>query len=235
MLLKNLGHYVICVAFFGSTVNWAWSVWDCIRYTRQSVSKNWAGGQTSSHVPGKATARAGGGQGSILPLKVANCWLQFSSSRTTPSPTPRVSLTKGSAFICKNIIPSHYFQHLSHFHSGIFIHINYPSVASTRGSCVLMTNAYRRQGHDDLHTGRSIFFLIARTCHLSMKAMCSTNEWLPTFAPCSSTFGNMHLCCKPILSLIRTHTHSLSHTLRLVPHLTYGSCLDYLGKKKSQL
>ena len=106
-----------------------------------------------------------------------------------------------------------------------------------------MTNAYRRQGHDDLHTGRSIFFLIAGTCQwssMSMKAICSTNERSPTFAPCSSTFG-VCMCVVNPFSLAyththtHTHTHSLCHTVRFVPHLTYGSCLDYLGKKHSFL
>lgn len=143
------------VAFFGPTVNEAWSV------LAKSVANYGGHWVRKDEDPGRATLRAGGRQGSFfhLVLLIVNI-VQLIFSNTIP-PIFNSPVTKGSAFICKNIILSHYFQHLSHFHSGIFIHINYPSVARTRGSCITVTNTYRRQGHDDLHTGwfMAIIFL----------------------------------------------------------------------------
>lgn len=80
---------------------------------------------------------------------------------------PQQPVTKGSVFIHKSIILSHYFQHLSYFLSRIFIHINYPSVARIRGSYIMVTNPYRRQGHDNLHIGWFIAIIFLYLWNLS--------------------------------------------------------------------
>lgn len=90
------GHDVIFVAFFGSTVNKAWSSLDPyqINQGKSKQALSW-GRDGGSHDAAPPTPGAGGGRASSLPLKVANCWLQLSSSGATHSPTPNsLSLLK---------------------------------------------------------------------------------------------------------------------------------------------
>lgn len=149
-------------------VNEAWSRLDLyqINQGKPKQALSW-GRDSSSHDSSSPTPRAGGGRVFFLPLKVANCWLQFSSSWATHSPTPNsLSLLKAQLSSAKifwaiifNICPISILEY------------SYTSIISLwqeQGAFALWWQIHT-EGRDMMTCTQEdlqLFFPYCKTCHL---------------------------------------------------------------------